>query len=446
MGLDFTRPSTEVFHLPSVHPGMHYIQSQPDPLLRKVPAADLRIFAASDHDPILEMQQSAIDRQEQRLPRAAMEIASAPVVLQRAQFRPYFTTIAGRAWLNGASGDRLWHQLDSHLRDDAAREALHDSFRHARAADRAPAPVWPDAADDLEIALGLMHGVGHERALSGMLSGLAHFAQDGSDQIINLHVPSGGFADELALFVEALFPQLAPRLRFRSAPRRYEAVRSIFSHRHYLYQVQDDGVDDSLQQAGWPMPGSAPQSRRQVAVASYDSGMRLARQAGLAQVSPELRASMPSLVWIAPRGGDGALTGQAALLEDLRQRGFAQLRPERLTPLQRIAAMQTADIVVIPQGAAVSETFWLRPDALVIHLMACQNLIQSAGDLLPLAHVAGCRFHVVFVDIADVTTPDDMPRRAAQQHSLQIGRRATARVTQMIDAELQGRQRNTLYA
>lgn len=184
-----------------------------------------------------------------------MEIVLVLVVLQWVQFCFYFIIIVGWVWLNGVLGDWLWYQFDSYLCDDVVCEVLYDSFCYVCVVDCVFVLVWFDDVGDLEIVLGLMYGVGYEWVLLGMLLGFVYFVQDGLDQIINLYVFSGGFVDEFVLFVEVLFFQFVFWLCFCSVFWCYEVVCSVFSYCYYLYQVQDDGVDDSLQQVGWFMFG-----------------------------------------------------------------------------------------------------------------------------------------------------------------------------------------------
>ncbi|SMO68678.1 glycosyltransferase 61 family protein [Paracoccus laeviglucosivorans] len=435
MGLDFSGQPTDLFHMPSIHAGVHYALPPTDWLMRPVPGADVHLFAASDSDPILELQQSAIDRQQQRIPGSVMEIASASVVLSGAEFRGLFATVQGRMWLNGVQGDRLRHRFQPLPGESGDLRA---AFRSARDSGEYCPPVWEGDAATLDVALAMGHGAGHPAALVGLMSDLAHVAQDGSDRMINLHVPSLAIRHGLVAMIAAIFPTLLPRLRFHSGARRYGAVRSVFNHRHYLYQVQDSRIRRAnLAQAGWQRPGSTARQRAAVAGASYDSGLRLLREAALRRIPAPMND--PSLIWLTPGPDAPALTGHEPLLEGLRGRGFRSVQLADKTPLQRIAALQSAEVIVAPYGTGLGDMAFVRPGTLVLSLET-HRVLHDWADLLPLAHVAQCRYYTVLGDMAGGRSPDDLPPRSAPA-ALHLGRRAISRILGLIDRDRQERRR-----
>lgn len=449
MALDLTRPPMDAFHMPSLHPGMFYLPPRPGWIMRPAPAASLRLFAASDSNALMELQQSAIDGQEARVLGSAMEINASPVVLTGAEFEGSYTRINGRYWLNGASGDRLRIRYDL---ANPARPRLENTaiaFRHAQFGPSFQIPVWRQDSADLDIAIQLKNGFNYFHFTAETLGSLAHFVQDDSGRPINLHLPSADVRGFVTGFVAAIFPELAPRVRLVDAPQAYAAVRSVYNHRHYLYQVRDDRIAQAAAEAvdpRWSSLRSETIYRKAVAMASFDSSLRMLRDHALRRLPQGMVASMPRLVWMGRDDSGTAarqrpLTGHEPLLEGLRAQGFEVVTFEHLQPLEQVAAMQAADIVVAPHGAGLANMTYARPDTTVIEIGNRQTQLYRWGDFLPTAHVSRCNYTTVFADIAGVDDPDAVPPISQGLLGVQVGRRATDRILRLVARDLERRQR-----
>ncbi|MBY0135673.1 glycosyltransferase 61 family protein [Paracoccus yeei] len=449
MALDLARPPMEAFHMPSLHPGIFYLPPRPGWIIRPAPAASLRLFAASDSNALLELQQSTVDGQEARLLGSAMEINASPVVLTGAEFWGSYARIAGRYWLNGASGDRLRMKYDLANPGKARQERTTIAFRHAQFGASFQIPVWRQDSGDLDIAIQLRNGFNYFHFTAETLGSLAHFAQDQGGRPINLHLPEGELRGFVGRFIAAIFPELAPRVRLVHAPQPYAAVRSVYNHRHYLYQVRDDRVTQAAAQAldpRWTALRSETMYRKAVSMASFDSSLRLLRDHALRRVPAGLAATMPRLVWMGrDSSGQAArlrpLTGHEPLLEELCARGFEVVNFEHLGPLEQVAAMQGADIVIAPHGAGLANMAYARPDTTVIEIGHRQTQLYRWGDFLPLAHVSRCNYTTVFADIAGAGDPDAVPPISQGLLGVHVGRRATDRIIRLIDRDLERRRR-----
>jgi hypothetical protein len=239
MSLDLRREPLDAFYMPSIHRGLSYLPPRPGWVIRPAPSARIGLHAASDHDEVLEMQQTQIDTQQRRLLGTVMEINACPVVLERVEYADGVAAIDGRFVLNGAAGDRLRTRYDVQNSAPRVQERLAIALRQGRFGGPFQPPVWHADSDHLPIALELRNGFNYFHFTMETLGALAHFADAPGQQPIHLHMRKPELRDFMPAFVRALYPELAPRLSFESAPRRYAAVRSVFNHRHYLYQVRN---------------------------------------------------------------------------------------------------------------------------------------------------------------------------------------------------------------
>ncbi|KGJ03802.1 hypothetical protein IT41_12755 [Paracoccus halophilus] len=434
----------DMFHMLGIHPGVHYVPPRPGWVMRPAERARIRGFAASENNAMRAMQQESIENLEDRLMDDVMEINTAPVVLEDARFVKDGILIAGRALLNGASGDRLRRKYDLRNPGQKKQDRLADAFRRAKRQGEKQLPVWKDPCDRFDIAIDVKNGFNYYHFTQESLGSLAHFATDDSGRPINLHFPPGDVRSFVMNFVTTIFPQLADRVRILSRTKRYDHVRSVFSHRHYLYQVADERIPRAAAVSGegrWQRLRHEIISRRKVMLSSYDSNLRLLREHALRHVSQSLVSSMPRLVWMGrDESGDArarGISGHQALLEELTARGFETVVFEHLTPAEQIAAMQAADIVIAPHGAGLVNMVYARPDTLVIEIGSRQSQLHRWGVFHSAAHVSRCRYDAVFADSMGDTDPERVPPISQGLLGVQLGPRAIGQILQILDQAME---------
>lgn len=439
------RPPMTVFHMPGLHPGMSYLAPAPDWIMRPVPGARVRLFAESDDDGIRASQKRAIDRQMARLLKTVMEINCAPVVLENAVFHKGAAAIDDRLWLNGAAGGRQRTRFDQQNRDDWRQSRLHWAFRRARNGGQWPLPECKNRARGLPVAIELKNGFNYYHFTAETLGCLAAFVDDDSDQPIRLHLPQDNARGFVMGFIQAVFPTLAHRIEIVAERTSYDRVRAHYSHRHYIYQTGDPRIEAAVQQDGvdprWQDHlRSETLYRKNVAMASYDSSLRALRDHALRQLPAGMVGRMPRLVWMG-RDESGAarargITGAAPLLRELAARGFAQVAFEHLTPIQQIAQMQAADILIAPHGAGLANMVYAKTGALVIEIGTRQTQLHRWGDFLPGAHVARCCYDTVFADVAGLSDLADIPHVSKGLLGVHVGRNAARRILDLVDQHL----------
>lgn len=158
MKFDFGRPPMEMFHMPTLHPGLHYVPPRPGWVMRPAQGGRVRGFAASENEAMRAMQRETIQNFDRRLMDEVMEINSTPVVMEQAEFCKDGVLIDKRALLNGASGDRVRRKYDLQNSDKARQDRLADAFARARRRGTSNLPVWKDPVDSLDIAIEVKNG------------------------------------------------------------------------------------------------------------------------------------------------------------------------------------------------------------------------------------------------------------------------------------------------
>lgn len=444
MAFDFRRPPVDILHMPTVHQGVSYLGEVPDWIIRSVPAAPIRMFAESDHPQMRARQQAVIKRQFFALPMQALEVRSAPVVLQNARFAHGMVQVDGRFWLNGASGSRVRTKFENANPEPWRRQRYADAFRRCWAKGTAMTPVRDlSGAKDLSVAIELKNGFNYYHYSTETLGSLAHFVQDESEAPITLHLPTGPIKGFVKRFVDAVFPSLADRVRFEQNSTRYKEVRSVYSHQHFLYSVNDPSVaavlDDQDLDPRWPAIARNPVRIKPAAMMSYDMNLRLLREAALAQV-PQTARTTPKLIWMGrDEGGEArarGIDGHQPLLEELIGLGFEQIAFEHLSPLEQIAAMNGADVLIAPHGAGLANMIYAKPDATVIEIGTRQTQLHRWGDFLKCAHVSRCRYDTVFADIEGIDDLAIMPKMSDGHRGVKVSRNATDRIISIVTEAL----------
>ncbi|QBX35479.1 glycosyltransferase family 61 protein [Paracoccus liaowanqingii] len=438
-------PPADILHVPTLHGNISYIGTSPSWIVRKVDSAEIRAFAASDNDDLKAQQQASIDRRMELLPKNVLEVRSSPVVLQNARFAHGLVTLGGRFWLNGASGNRARKKFE--LANPAkGEESPHIALlRESRDHATSPMPVY-DAAEaaELDISIELKNGFNYYHFLTETLGSLAHYLDDTSDRPISLHLPDNSIKGFLRRFIDAIYPSLTHRVQFVVKPVRFDAVRSVYSHQHYLSAVNDPLVEQALQDEGtdpaWRQMATDPLHVKKACMQSYESSLGLLRKVALLQMELANVGPTPRLIWMdRDEGGEArarGLSGHEPLLAELTARGFEKVIFERLSPLEQIATMNRADIVIAPHGAGLANMVFAKPGARVIELANRQIQLHRWGDFFKCAHVSRCHYDTVFADIEGHDDPTTNPPISAGLKGVRIGARATDRIVQIVDETL----------
>lgn len=440
MKFDTSLPPAEFFFVPGRDPGLAYVEA-PDWVMRRATGARIRQIAASDFPEV----QARIERRLE--PRwvapennITFEFNTVPVVLQQAAHRSSYASAQGRWIMNGAAGDRLIEKYLSSNPGMPAERQVNRLFAEAREAG-ASVPRWKGRTSDLDVVIECRNQHNFYHFLSEALCQLTHFAAMRHKPRITFQCRKGPVRAFPMRFVEALFPELAGRVTFVDGQVAADRVLAPYNHRHYQYQVGDARVDAEIATAEprdewWGRVGAHRPRRKFVSKNSFDTSLRKLRERGLSLLDPKTVAELPRRIIVSRDPSQGArdreLEGAEAMADALRPHGFVEVYFERMDPLQQIATMQAADIMIAGHGAGFAHMVFSRPDALVIEIGTAQTQAHRWGDFLPNAHVSGCSYTTVFADIAGVA-PGEVPPMDQGHRGVRIGRRALDAVVELAE-------------
>lgn len=448
--MDLKRPPLDVFHMPSIHGGLHYCGPRPNWIIRHSTMPSVGLHAASEAEDLHEKQQGAVDRQLRVLLKTALEIRACPVVLEEAKFQGGLVTLSDRIWLNGASGARARVLFNRQNAPSLWRiDRLTGAFRRTR--NNATVSIDSYFEDYVSIPIGieLRNGYNFYHYLTETLGSLAHFNVPGFDSPIHIYLPKrdgggGVVSGFMRKFINDIFPYCASYVTFVAKQKKYDKVRSVYTHQHYLYAVNDTLVDtalaDPVVDPRWRTTARSPAKLKAVSMCSFDTNLRLLREHALRRVTPLMVQNQPRLLWVdrdeSGKARSRGLEGQEPLLEALASRGFVQSKFELHTPLKQIAMMQAADVVIMPHGAGLANMVFAKSGALVIEIGQRQTQLHRWGDFLKCAIVSGCRYETVFADIAGVDDIEDVPPIGQVHLGVRLGKRSIECVLKLVDEYL----------
>ena len=441
MKFDTSLSPEDFFFVPGHDPGMSYV-AQPDWIMRRVAGARILQVAASDYPTV----QTLIEgRLHERFTGAGknitFEINSVPVVLQQAVHRGSYASTRGKWIMNAAAGDRIIEKYISTNGSPMAEQQVNRLFAAARDSDPATIPVWRRRIRKLDVVIECRNQYNFYHFLTEALGNLSLFAGMRHRPQVTFQCRKGELRAFPMRFVQALYPEFAERVQFVEKPVVSERVLAPYSHRHYLYQTNDPRSASEIAAAAsqdewWGNVGAHRPRRKFVFRNSFDSSLRLLRERALSIVNANDIAARPNRIIVVrdpDRGArDREMEGAAAMSAALAPLGFVEVCFERMTPLEQIATVQAADVIIAEHGAALAHMTFARPDAHVIEIGTAQTQAHRWGDFACNAHVSGCAYTTIFADLSG-EDPETIPKIVELHRGIRIGKRALDAVVELAE-------------
>ena len=385
---------------------------QPDFLWRPIERGQIHGFAASAHSEINEkidnfLSFSARNKEFQK----AIEFNTFPVLLENAWFKKSFVSVEGKCLISGAAGTRLLNRYcwENGGNDAAVEQRLVDYFLSCQndAADKMLPVLAQDAPKDTPFAVECRNTFNYYHFVTESLCQLCLVEEAGLQGPIYLHYPNNDektrpFARN---FIAALFPELADRVIFRRAPVHHDRVVIPYSFANSFYQMPaaEVGLMDLYAPSSvyWKGPLATRASQGVLAMNSLDSSLLKLRSRALRAIEGQDFSHLPRRFWVG-REGDLArsrlMKGEAEILDMLKLFGFEFVAFERLGPLEQVAIMANAEMMVSYHGAGFTNMLFAGPQTYVVELGTLQTAMFRWGDFWRLANAAQCRYISFFAD------------------------------------------------
>lgn len=416
--IDFTQPPEALFLDPIRDSGLQFLR-RPDFIWRDRTPALIEGFALSAY-PVMRRR---IDRflrftRRHKTFRRAIEFNTLPVLLEQASFRQSFATAKGKCLLSGASGFRLMNRYcwenETATQDAPAQLVAYFQDRQAQSQGLAFPVLAEPPPPGTDFALQCRNTFNYFHFLTETLPHLCLLDGIGFTGRIFINHPNApektrAFAFDL---IGALFPEWADRVIFRQAPQDYGSVLSGYNLINSYYHLPPEliGSVDGLAPSDllWKGTTATRAAQSVLAMNSLDTCLLHLRERALRAIAGRPRHHLPRRFYVARRPDQSRrrpLKGEAALLDLLSAFGFSKIHFEDFEPLDQIALMAGAEVMVSVHGAGFANMLFAAPGALVIELGTLQTAQHRWGDFWPLAHASGCRYLSFF---ADHDTPDPL--------------------------------------
>ena len=385
---------------------------KPDFLWREVNGAVIEGFAVSGHDEINDRIRNFVKiTQNQRKFRAPVEVNMLPAVADNAEFRKSAMLVNEKIVMSGASGTRALnaYRWENEEEEFDPEEDLRSFFLASQEASEGGAlPVEQIFLEnDLDFAVECRNTFNFYHFITESLSQLTVLDEVGFQGRITFHYPNSEdkrrpFAQA---FVDALFPEYADRVFFERAPKEYSMVMTAFDLTVALAQ----GPTSETAELGKQMPKgsdggpdlSTTAGRHLLNSNSVSTGLLSLRKRALKAIEGHDFSYLPKRFYVgrdAQSSRARPVDGEAKLLEHLRLFDFEHIAFEHFTPLEQIALMAQAEVMVSCHGAGFTNMMFANSDALVIELGTLQTAQERWTDFWPLANTSGCRYVNFFAD------------------------------------------------
>lgn len=397
----FTDPSLAVFR-------------QPDFLWRPRDRAAIAGFAASAFAEVNDRIESFLaTTAKHRVFRQAIEINTVPVVLRDAWFRKSFVAAKGKFLISGAAGTRLLNHYSFGQGEGKGRaeQSLVDYFtaRQDRATDSDLQVLDAPIPSDTPFAIECRNTFNYFHFLTESLCQLCLYEETGLNGPIYIHYPNNDsktrpFAES---FIRALFPELADRVSFRRAPMHHPLVVTPYSFVNSLYQMPaaDLGLIDlhAPSDQFWKGRVATRASQAVLSANAMDSSLLKLRERALRAIEGQDFSHLPRRFWVG-RDAEVArprqMKGEDEIFAMLSLFGFEYVVFERLSPLEQIAVMANAEMMVSYHGAGFANMLFANPQTRVVEIGTLQTAKYRWSDFWRVANASGCHYISFFADFS----------------------------------------------
>ena len=338
---------------------------------------------------------------------SVIETNAVPVVLDHASFRKSHVMAGEKLVLSGASAMRLFNRFrwENEASEADPVATLNAYLQKCRTANKGKhlAIEHTFIEPDLDFAVECRNTFNYFHFITESLSQLCVLDAVGFQGNIYFHFPNQeekhrNFADA---FVEALFPEYAGRVIFERAPKNYDLVLTSFDVIGAIGQMPDDDLEGLAKIAPAGSAVGSVEFQPLLAMNSVSSAILSLRARALAAVGKYDFSYLPKRFFVGRAGGQSRsrpLGGEDLMLEQLERFGFEYVEFEELKPLEQIALMAQAEVMVSHHGAGFTNMLFASPEAYVIELGTLQTAQHRWADFWPLANAAQCRYISFFAD------------------------------------------------
>ena len=409
--IDLTLPPDELFLNPWRDPGFRLLL-EPEFIWKPMKGGRINGFAASAHREINDKIEHYLKVVETtKTFSQPICYNTVPILLDRASFRKSYVLARDRVLLSGASGTRVlnryrWENSEAGVDVDSHLEEYFNACRQGNTGKEIP--VYSGLLDpDIPFAIECRNTFNYYHFISESLSQLT--VLDGLDfqGDIFFHFPNHEEKQKpfAMAFVKALFPEYAGRVFFERVPKDYAKVLTAYDliGGHYQAPLTDIGRLETFFPSQVIKNGGVTSvaSRVPLLMNSVNAGLIALRDRALRAIEGQAFDHLPKRFFVGRDNRQSRaryMEGEELLFEHLEMFGFEYVVFENLSPLEQIALMARAEIMISYHGAGFTNMLFANPQAYVIEIGTLQTAQFRWADFWPFAHVSQCRYVNFFGD------------------------------------------------
>lgn len=439
--LDYSKSPRDFFFAPGVDPGLWTTAPLPEMWTTRAPG---RIAAASvaEHPPFAEQIESHIDTHfRRRTFKKALVLNTVPVVLENLTTKGHFLAVNGKYLLTGAAGTRLRNRYAWRSgKPDQADADTAAYFADLQQIDPLP-PVWSGPLDGLDFVIDARNTFNFYHFLTETLGLLCAVDQDDFHGRVQVHCNNSDVRPFIQAWVDDLFPELRGRVSFHSGTHHYDRSLSLLNARHLYYQsgarVMADLDEIAPTSQYWQGRIPDRMSLSLLAMNSCDEMLVRLREKALRRIADKNWDHLPRRFWVG-RKSDRVrpMAGEADFTAALRDRGLEMVYFEDYSPLEQVALMSRAEIVISAHGAGFANMIFAGPNTHCIEIGHLQTCVFRWQDFMPHVLVSGCRYTSLFADFNVQTPLDELEIRSHPLWPIRLASEGCRRALSYVDAIL----------
>ncbi len=439
--IDYSPPPRDFFFAPGVDRGLWTVQPLPS-MYDTRPLGRVAAASVAEHAPWVEQIESHIATHfRRRTFKKALVLKTVPVVLKNLSSKGHFLAVNGKYLLTGAAGTRLRNRYAWYANDPVTADGqTAEWFAELQAADPVP-PLWEGTTDGLDFVIDARNPFNFYHFATEALCLLCCVDHDGFAGRIFIHCDRSDVKPFIQAWVDDLFPRLVGRVTFLSGEHRYDRCLSVLNARHLYYQsgpsVMDDVDDVAPQTHYWKGRNPDRLSLSVLAMNSCDEMLLRLRETALRRIEGRDWSHLPRRFWVGRKSNRvRPMDGEDALTAALAERGFQVIYFEDYSPLEQVALMARAEIMMSYHGAGFANMLFAAPETHCIEIGHYQTCLYRWPDFMPHTIVSGCRYSSLFADFNVETAQEDVEIRSRPLLAVRLGNDGRRKVLAYVDAIL----------
>ena len=383
---------------------------EPEFVWREIEGGVIDGFAVSAHAEInTKIRAFVAHTKRQKKFQKTVEFNSVPAVVESASFRKSHVAVGGKLVLSGASATRLFNTFRWENEDkiENATEVLNAYLLRCQTenVDRHIPIEMTFVEPDLDFAIECRNTFNFFHFITESLCQLSVLDNVGFRGKIYFHFPNQegkqrSFADA---FVASLFPEYTGRVFFERAPKDYDLILTAYDMIGGIPQIPANDLARLKRIAPQGVDLGTVDTQPLLAMNSVSRSVVALRARGLKAIEGYDFSYLPKRFFVGrgdAQSRSRPLAGQDLLLEKLKAMGFEYVVFEELDPLEQIALMAQAEMMISHHGAGFTNMMFAAPDAYVIELGTLQTAQHRWADFWPMAHASECRYISFFADFS----------------------------------------------